>query len=102
MIKTLPISEFTPTSDDIIWDVRDNDSYRNGHILYAQNHPLDTLNQQLLDDTKKEIYILCGGGTKAQKACDLLEKLNPNHTYIHLTGGTREAIARGMDIIIEN
>lgn len=101
MIKTLDIKDFQPNAKHTIWDVRDNQSYRNGHIEHAQNHPLDTLNLSLLEQTTDEIYILCGGGTKAQKACELLQSLNPDGTYIHLIGGTRGAIAQGMTIIQE-
>ena len=101
MIKTLNITDFTPDQTHTIWDVRDTNSYCQGHIKYAQNHPLDTLDQTLLDDTQGDIYILCGGGTKAQKACELLESLDPARTYIHLVGGTRGAAFHGMDIISE-
>lgn len=101
MIKTLSISEFTPTPAHTIWDVRDKASYRDGHIEHAKNQPIRTLTTDLLDSTTGDIYVLCGGGTKAVKACELLEKLDPTRTYIHLTGGTRGAIACGMEIIKE-
>ena len=89
MISQLAIEHFTPSADKIIWDVRDADNYNNGHILHAINQPLKTLTKDLLDNTTGDIYVLCGGGTKAVKACDILEALDPSRTYIHLTGGTR-------------
>lgn len=101
MIQTLDISQFTPTADKTIWDVRDVNKYREGHIEYAQSKPLDTLNQALLDATDGDIYVLCGGGTKAVKAAELLNELDPTRTIIHLTGGTRGAAACGMTIITE-
>lgn len=101
MIKTLAISNFCPSADKTIWDVRAQSSYQEGHIEHAQNQPLDTLNKSLLDATTGDIYILCGGGTKAAKACELLENLDPTRTYIHLTDGTRGAIAQSMTIIKE-
>lgn len=101
MIKTLDISEFTPQADLTIWDVRDTDNYKKGHITHAINVPLDDINHNALNTTTGDIYVLCGGGTKALKACERLEKLNPNRTYIHLTGGTRGAIALGWDIVSE-
>lgn len=102
MIKTLEISQFTPSADKVIWDVRDTDRYREGHIEHAQSKPLDTLDQALLDATDGDIYVLCGGGTKAIKAVELLNKLDPTRTIIHLTGGTRGAAACGMTIISES
>ncbi len=101
MINTLDIKDFQPSPDKTIWDVRDADSYAKGHILYAVNQPLDTLNQDLLDSTTGDIYVLCGGGTKAKRACTLLHDLDPNRTIIHLTGGTRGAMALGMEIVCE-
>ncbi len=101
MIQTLDISQFTPTADKVIWDVRDADKYREGHIEHAKSQPLDTLNQALLDATEGDIYVLCGGGTKAVKAVELLNELDPTRTIIHLTGGTRGAAACGMTIVTE-
>lgn len=102
MISQLAIEHFTPSADKIIWDVRDADSYKNGHILHADNQPLDTLNQALLESTTGDIYVLCGGGTKAERACTLLNELDPSRNIIHLTGGTRGAAALGMTLIKES
>ncbi len=102
MIHTLDIKDFSPSADKTIWDVRDADSYAKGHIKHATNQPLDSLNQELLDSTTGDIYVLCGGGTKAGRACELLESLDPSRNIIHLTGGTRGAVALGMEIITEN
>lgn len=102
MIHTLDIKDFSPSADKTIWDVRDADSYTKGHIKHAINQPLDSLNQELLDSTTGDIYVLCGGGTKAGRACELLESLDPSRTIIHLTGGTRGAVALSMEIITEN
>lgn len=102
MIKTLDIADFTPNANLTIWDVRDTDSFKNGHIAHAVNIPLDSLTAEHLDQTVGDIYILCGGGTKAVKACEFLEKLNPSRTYVRLTGGTRGAKALGWTLITEN
>lgn len=102
MIKTLDIANFSPNADIVIWDVRDTDSFKGGHIAHAANVPLDAITAELLNQTVGDIYILCGGGTKAVKACEFLEKLNPNRTYVHLTGGTRGAKALGWTLITDN
>ncbi|UNU72915.1 rhodanese-like domain-containing protein [Moraxella nasovis] len=101
MITKLAITDFTPSQELNIWDVRDAKSYATGHIQYAINHPIDTLNDTLLAQTTGDIYVLCGGGTKAKRACALLDELQPNRKIIHLTGGTRGAKAAGMPIIEE-
>lgn len=102
MIKTLDIADFKPQSSLTIWDVRDANNYQSGHISHAINVPIDSLNAELLAQTTGDIYVLCGGGTKAIKACDILETLDPSRTYIHLTGGTRGAKALGWTLIQEN
>ena len=52
MITELKITEFTPTKDKVIWDVRDAEQYQEGHIEHAVNHPLSTIDKTLLDATK--------------------------------------------------
>ncbi|WP_066802829.1 rhodanese-like domain-containing protein [Moraxella oblonga] len=102
MIKTLDIANFTPNADLTIWDVRVPENYNSEHIAHAQNVPIENISPERLAQTTGDIYILCGGGTKAEKACQLLESIDPNRTYIHLTGGTRGAKALGWTLITEN
>ena len=45
------------------------------------------------------IYLLCGGGSKAPRAAELLEKLDSSREYIVLMGGTRAAKEHGLPII---
>lgn len=99
MIIKQQMKDFTPSADKIIWDVRDADRYQEGHIEYAQNHPLETLNKELLDSTTGDIYVLCGGGTKAERACQYLHELDASRNIIHLSDGTRGAQALGMTIV---
>lgn len=99
MIETLAIDEFTPSADKVIWDVRDPEMFRGGHIAHAVNHPIDTLNAALLKETAGEIYVLCGGGTKAARAVALLHSFDENRKIIHLTGGTRQAAALGWTLV---
>lgn len=101
MIKELDISQFTPTADKAIWDVRDNDSYNLGHIVYAVSRPIEQIEKSSLQDTPNEIYILCGGGTKAGRACALLQSIDETKTIIHLVGGTRKAKTLGWELEVE-
>ncbi len=101
MISTLNIAEFTPSHEVTIWDVRDKDSYQSGHIAHAVHVPIENINHELLAQSTGDVYVLCGGGTKAARACELLETLNPTRHYIHLIGGTRGAKALGWELIEE-
>lgn len=102
MIKTLAIGDFSPSQDLTIWDVRDEQAYKEGHIAHAINVPIEHIDHSTLSQSTGDVYVLCGGGTKAGRACELLENLDPNRTYIHLTGGTRGAKALGWELIQEN
>lgn len=101
MIKELPITEFTSSKDDTIWDVRDVQSFNDGHIEFAKNQPLDTLTADLLNQTDGTIYVLCGGGTRAGKAAMLLDSFDASRDIVILQGGTRGAKSAGMTIVSE-
>lgn len=101
MIRTLAIGEFVPAATDTIWDVRDTESYRAGHIAQAVNKPLDALTADDLAQTTGTIYVLCGGGTKAAKAAEKLHSFDETRDIVHLTGGTRGAVALGWQLMVE-
>lgn len=85
-----------------IWDVRDEPSFRDGHIEGAINYPINKgIDKSVLDNTKGTIYILCGGGSKAPRAAEHLNILDESRDIVILTGGTRKAKASGMSIITE-
>ena len=100
MIKELAVTAFSPSELHTIWDVRDAKAYVEAHLQYAKNHPLETINDQLLAtiSAAKPIYVLCGGGTKAGKAANLIASLDSQRDIVILTGGTRAAKAAGMAI----
>ncbi|MFW2176387.1 MULTISPECIES: rhodanese-like domain-containing protein [unclassified Moraxella] len=101
MIRELSITNFTPSEDDTIWDVRDEKAYKEGHIEYAKNHPLDTLTNDLLNQTDGTVYVLCGGGTRAGKSATLLDSFDDSRDIVILQGGTRGAKSAGMTIVSE-
>lgn len=102
MIREIPITDFIPTAQDTIWDVRDQSAYHNAHLEHATNQPLASLTPTLLAQTTGTVYVLCGGGSKAGKAAALLDSYDPARDIVHLTGGTRGAISAGMPIIRSN
>ena len=94
----LPITEFAPSADKVIWDVRDPIAYQEGHIAHAINIPLDSIDRALVDGVDDTIYVLCGGGSKAGRAAAQILALDPSKDVVQLTGGTRGAIAAGWQL----
>ncbi len=101
MIRVLDIAEFEPDSTMTIWDVRDSSAYHSGHIAYAINKPVDELTPDDLAAQSGTVYVLCGGGTKAQRAVERLNGFDDSRDIVHLVGGTRGAKALGWTLIEE-
>lgn len=101
MINSIAIADFQPQTTDIIWDVRDAKAYAEGHWQPAQHQALQSINPELLQTIACEqtIYVLCGGGTKAGRAAQLIESLDSQRQVVILTGGTRAAKAAGLPIV---
>ena len=100
MIRKQEITEFDFPEDTIIWDVRDASAYAEGHVKGAVNRPLQALDSSCLMHIASDvpIYVLCGGGSKAPRAAEKLEQLDPSREYVVLMGGTRAAKAAGLPI----
>lgn len=103
MIRKQEITTFEFPEGAVIWDVRDPKSYQEGHLQGAVNYPIDSLDDQKLQqvNTAEPIYILCGGGSKAPRAAELLNQYDDQREYVILVGGTRAARAAGLRIIAE-
>lgn len=101
MIRKLEITTFEFPEDAVIWDVRDEASFKEGHIQGAINHPFATLSQTTFNNVAidQPIYVLCGGGSKAPRAAELLNGFDDNRDIVILMGGTRAAKAAGLPII---
>ena len=108
MIRELAITDFsaiqqkTPTAH--VWDVRDVQSFAEGHIAGAVNQPIEHLDASVLANVPEgePVYVLCGGGTKAGRAIALLESIDPSREYVELKGGTRGARAAGFSIVVDD
>lgn len=98
MIRKQDITTFEFSESAVIWDVRDQSSFAEGHIKGAVNLPIDTLGEQSLAQVAADqpIYILCGGGSKAPRAADKLEQIDASREYVILMGGTRAAREAGI------
>lgn len=103
-VREMFIEDFVPSDEFLILDVRDGEKYRAGHIAFAKNCPMSDVSDEdlcsLVADTKT-VFVLCGGGTKAQHACVRLSQLLPTLDVVHLIGGTRQAQALGWHLITD-
>lgn len=103
MIRKQEITTFEFPEGAVIWDVREPESFAEGHLQGAINLPLDVLDEQRLQQIPAgtPIYILCGGGSKAPRAAEKLNQFDSDREYIILMGGTRAARAAGLPIRAE-
>jgi len=90
--SALSITEATrlqSDSDAIFLDIRDNQQFKNGHLLDAKNIPLKSLAgkvSELSKFKKKPIIIYCENGMRSNKACGILGKAEFADLYT-LQGG---------------
>ncbi|WP_180000521.1 rhodanese-like domain-containing protein [Acinetobacter sp. YH12239] len=100
MIRKQEITTFEFPADAIIWDVRDTSAYAEAHVKGAVNQPISTLSADSLTQVAADqpIYILCGGGSKAPRAAELLEGFDSSREYVVLMGGTRAAREAGLPL----
>ncbi|RYY80206.1 MAG: rhodanese-like domain-containing protein [Moraxellaceae bacterium] len=98
MIRKLEITTFDFPEDAVIWDVRDAKAFAEGHVKGAVNQPIHDLSADQLSqiDAAQPIYVLCGGGSKAPRAAELLHSFDESRDIVVLMGGTRAAKAAGM------
>ena len=101
MIRKLEITTFDFPENATIWDVRDPKAFNEGHIQGATNQPIAQLSAEHLQQVPADqpVYVLCGGGSKAPRAAELLNSFDENRDIVVLMGGTRAAKAAGIPIV---
>ncbi len=100
MIRKQEITTFDFPENAIIWDVRETSAFNEAHLKGAVNQPITLLSEQVLSQVPADqpIYILCGGGSKAPRAAELLESFDKQREYVILMGGTRAARDAGLPL----
>lgn len=76
-------------SDAVILDVREDNEYREGHIVNSVHIPMSYLNDRLKDLEKykgKPIIVGCRSGQRSSHACSVLKKQGFETVY-NLSGG---------------
>lgn len=83
-----------------IIDVRSPGEFRARHITGAINIPLDQLSAQKVAQVSSgasELLVVCEGGTRAKKGCELLTQAGIHHVT-SILGGTRAWAAEGLPV----
>lgn len=76
-------------NDAVILDVREDNEYREGHIVNSVHIPMSYLNDRLKDLEKykgKPIIVGCRSGQRSSHACSVLKKQGFETVY-NLSGG---------------
>jgi rhodanese-related sulfurtransferase len=84
-------------------DVRTPLEYREVHVEFARNVPLDQLDpaavlQSRRDSAHEPLYIVCHSGNRGRQACDKLLKAGFSNA-INVEGGTLACAAAGLPIV---
>ena len=100
MIRKQEITTFEFPEGAVIWDVRDTKAYTEAHVKGAVNRPIAEITSDILTQVAADqpIYILCGGGSKAPRAAELLDGFDASREYVVLMGGTRAARDAGLPL----
>jgi len=84
-------------------DVRTPVEFREVHLEFARNVPLDQLDPTVLMQTRKgsggePVYVICKLGGRGQQACDKFIKAGFNDV-VNVEGGTTACIAAGLPVV---
>lgn len=79
----------------VVIDVRNNDEYKDKHIPFAVNLPIEIIETgHFIPEPGKIIITVCGkGGGRSERAANYLREHSENEVYF-LEGGTFEWIAK--------
>ena len=88
-------------SVDLI-DVRTPAEYRELHVVFARNAPLDRLNPKAMAAERngranEALYVICRSGSRAKQACEQLRAVGLN--VVNVEGGTLAWEAAGLPVV---
>jgi rhodanese-related sulfurtransferase len=79
-------------------DVRTPAEFREVHVAFARNFPLDRLDPVALAARKGEpLYVICRSGSRGRKACETLEAASI--TVTNVEGGTSAWEQAGLPVV---
>lgn len=89
VLSVIQATRLQNDGDALFLDIRDNQQFKNGHLIDAKNIPLKSLaakSSELSRQKQKPIIVYCENGMRAGKACDTLKKAGFTDVYT-LNGG---------------
>jgi rhodanese-related sulfurtransferase len=94
--------ELTRAGQTELIDVRTPAEYREVHVEYARNVPLDQLDPKSVMAARggavgQPLYLVCKGGQRSAKACEEFVKAGFDNVFT-VEGGTDACIAAGLPI----
>lgn len=104
MIKEISVEEFAKIRGSVVlFDVREPDEYRGGHVAGAVNVPLSTVPDNVgRMSAEGEVYVICQAGGRSMNACMFLEDNTPGSgtTFVNVAGGTGGWIVAGHEVVV--
>lgn len=105
-MKTISPSELKEIAERepvILIDVRTPVEFREVHVEYARNIPLDRLDpQQVIEslgiDRSTPIYLICKGGKRGQTACEKFVAAGFENV-VNIEGGTEKCLAENLPVV---
>lgn len=84
-------------------DVRTPVEFREVHVDFARNIPLDQLDpqrvmQERANGNSEPLYLICKSGARGQRACDLFVKAGFTHV-VNIEGGTSACEQAGLPVV---
>jgi rhodanese-related sulfurtransferase len=84
-------------------DVRTPVEYREVHVGYARNVPLDQLDPAAVmrgrnGSTDEPLYLICRSGGRSRRACELFIKAGFSNV-VNVEGGTTACVAAGLPVV---
>lgn len=84
-------------------DVRTPVEFREVHIEFARNIPLDRLDPKAIlaerkSSTSEPLYVICKAGGRGQQACDKFVAAGFENV-VNVEGGTQAAVAAGLPVV---
>lgn len=84
-------------------DVRTPAEFREVHVDFARNVPLDQLDPKAVLETRngsagEPLYVICKSGGRARQACEKFQAAGFDNV-VNVEGGTTAAVAAGLPVV---
>lgn len=104
MITPLKLAELSKEGQKIdLIDVRTPVEYREVHVEFARNVPLDQLDPAALIQARngpanEPLYLICRSGSRGQQACEKFLKAGFSNV-VNIEGGTMACVEAGLPVV---